>query len=86
MCPLSCISLASGRNFEQTLANEHIEDILHDKRMYWLTTAKDMFICFDYRMLRDWGDCRHWEKISIATRERLNRRSGSPNVEALGFQ
>lgn len=43
MCPLSCISLASGREFEQTLANEHIEDILHDKRMDWLTTAKDMF-------------------------------------------
>jgi hypothetical protein len=43
MCPLSCISLASGRKFEPTLANEHIEDILHDKRMYWLTTATDMF-------------------------------------------
>jgi hypothetical protein len=93
--------LAREARFERMLAKEHIEDILHDKRINRLT-PKDMFklgtadavaayrkhdaaikphlvewqnsmrACFDYRMLRDWGYGRHWEKIFVVAEERPN--------------
>jgi hypothetical protein len=90
--------LTREAKFERTLAKEHVEDILIDKRIHWLSPG-DMFklggsgvraflnrydvgvkprleewqnrirICFDYRMLRDWGYGRHWKKMYVVIDE-----------------